>query len=199
MKGQIMLKVAITGNIASGKSTVENILMEKGYKVLDTDVISHELLRDESIKNKIVTSFSEFDILDDNEISRPKLGKIVFGDEELRKKLESILHPRIKNEIIRFFVHLDKQGEKIAFVSVPLLFEAKYEDAFDKVLLVCADDKIRLERLIIRNKISLKNAENRLKIQISQDEKIPLADYVIYNNKSLLDLYRRIDEILELL
>lgn len=194
-----MLKVAITGNIASGKSTVENILMEKGYKVLDTDVISHELLRDESIKNKIVTSFSEFDILDDNEISRPKLGKIVFGDEELRKKLESILHPRIKNEIVRFFVHLDKQGEKIAFVSVPLLFEAKYEDAFDKVLLVCADDKIRLERLIIRNKISLKNAENRLKIQISQDEKIPLADYVIYNNKSLLDLYRRIDEILELL
>lgn len=194
-----MLKVAIAGNIASGKSTVENILMEKGYKVLDTDVISHELLRDESIKKNIITAFSEFDICDDGDISRPKLGKIIFADEELRKKLESILHPRIKNEIVKFFEHLEKQGEKIVFVSVPLLFESKFEDIFDKILLVYADDKIRLQRLIARNKVSLKHAENRLKIQISQDKKLSLADYVIYNNKSLLDLYKSVEAILKLL
>lgn len=191
-----MLKVAITGNIASGKSTVENILMEKGYKVLDTDIVSHELLRDEVIKKKIVNLFSDFDILDDDEISRVKLGKIVFDDEIWRKKLEQILHPEIKSEMVRFFNYLEAQGEKVAFASVPLLFEAGFDDIFNKILLVYANDDIRLQRLINRNKISLKHAKNRMKIQTSQEEKLNKAHHVVYNNSSLLDLYQNVDEVL---
>lgn len=193
-----MLKVAITGNIASGKSTVEKILMEKGYKVLDSDIVSHELLRDKSIKKKILETFSKFDILEDDEISRVKLGRIVFEDEKLRKKLEQILHPEIKNEMIRFFNYLENQGEKIAFASVPLLFEAGFDDLFNKILLVYADDDIRLQRLINRNKLSLEQAKNRLKIQTSQEEKLSLADYVVYNNESLIDLSQNVDEVLKL-
>lgn len=194
-----MLKVAITGNIASGKSTVEKTLMEKGYKVLDSDIVSHELLKDKVIKKKILAVFSKFDILEDDEISRVKLGRVVFEDEKLRKKLEQILHPEIKSEMIRFFNYLENQGEKIAFASVPLLFEAGFDDLFNKILLVYADDDIRLQRLINRNKISLEHAKNRLKIQTSQEEKLALADYVVYNNESLIDLSHNVDEVLKLL
>lgn len=194
-----MLKIAITGNIASGKSTVENLLIEKGYKVLDTDIVAHELLRDEVVKRKVLETFSNFDIIDDEGISRLKLGKIVFDDKKLRTKLENLLHPLIKDEISRFFSYLDAQGEKIAFVSVPLLFEAKFDDIFDKIMLVYAEDDIRLQRLITRNKVSMKHAQNRLKIQISQDKKLSLADYVIYNNGSLIDLLKNLDDVLDVL
>ena len=192
-----MLKVAITGNIASGKSTVEGILRQKGYKVLDSDFVVHELLEDENVKKQVISAFAAYDILEDNEISHKKLGKIVFGDEILRKKLESILHPLVKDEIEKFFIK--EKDTKFAFVSVPLLFEAKFESIFDKIILVYADDETRLNRLMERNNLPLEYAKNRLKIQMSQDEKIPLAHYVIYNNKSLCDLALNVDEILLLL
>jgi dephospho-CoA kinase len=198
-----MLKVAITGNIASGKSTVEKFLTEKGYKVLDTDELAHEFLKEDFIKKEFSSIFQGFDIFENSEISRQKLGKIVFLNDNLRKELESILHPKIKNEIGRFFRQQEKQGEKIAlkciFVSVPLLFEAKFENIFDKIILIYADDKIRLQRLIQRNGLSSEDAKIRLNSQISQDEKTSKADYVIYNNTSIDELYQNIDEVLKLL
>lgn len=193
-----MLKIAITGNIASGKSEVEKILIEKSFKVLDTDTVAHNLLEDINVKNKLIEVFSNFDILENDKISREKLGKIVFKDEKLRKKLENILHPLIKNEIERFF-HSAKESEKIAFVAIPLLFETNFEKLFDKIILVYADDDIRLERLINRNNLPKEYAKNRLKIQMSQEEKISLSDFVIYNNKTLSELIKNTEQILNLL
>jgi len=186
-----MLKVAITGNIASGKTTVENFLKEK-YPVLDTDTIAHELLLNKDVKAEIEQAFEGFDVLENNLISRPKLSKIIFYDETqgetLRKKLESILHPLIKIEIEKFFSSQQEKGKKVAFVSIPLLFEAKFESVFDKIVLIYADDNIRVERLLTRNNLTQEEAKKRLNSQISQDEKISLADYVIYNNENLDDL-----------
>lgn len=192
-----MLKVAITGNIASGKSSVEGILRQKGYKVLDADFVVHELLEDENIKKQVISAFKDFDILEGNEISRKKLGQIVFKDEALRKKLESILHPFVKIEIEQFFEK--EKNAKFAFVSIPLLFEANLESMFDKIILVYADDEIRLNRLIERNNLSLEYAKNRLAIQMSQDEKVSLSDFVIYNNENLCDLIPKVEEIINLL
>lgn len=192
-----MLKVAITGNIASGKSVVEELLKEKGFKVLDCDIIAHELLIQEEVAKKIIKTFKNFDIIEENKISRRKLAQVVFEDKTERKKLENIIHPLIKEEIGRFF--RSNKDEKIAFVSIPLLFEAKFENLFDKIILIHADDDIRLQRLLKRNDLTLKQAKNRIDIQLSQDKKIPLSDYVIYNNESKEKLSEDITKILNLL
>lgn len=192
-----MLKVVITGNIASGKSVFEAFLKEKGYNVLDTDEVAHILLEKENVKNEILKSFESFNIRENGCLSRPKLGKIVFGNEILKKQLEGILHPLIKEEIQKYFQK--NRNEKIVFVSVPLLFEAHFEDLFDKSIMVYADDKIRLERLIIRNNFSVEEAKIRMKNQIDQDEKTSMVDYVIYNNESINDLRHKSEELLILL
>lgn len=194
-----MLKVAITGNIASGKSVVEQLLKAKGFNVLDTDCVTHELLKNKTVKDEISNVFQDCDIYEKNEISRPKLGKIVFENCDSKKKLEAILHPKIKDEIQRFFHIVEQKGEKIAFVSVPLLYETGFEKLFNKVILVYANDKVRLDRLMKRNNFSLEYAQKRLDSQISQDEKTSLADYIIYNDKTLKDLSSSLDEFIKLL
>lgn len=193
-----MQKIAITGNIASGKSEVEKILKEKSFKVLDTDDVAHNLLNDKSVKKQLISIFERFDIIENCSISRQKLGKVVFKYANLRKKLENVLHPLIKDEIEKFFRSLEK-NEKLAFVSIPLLFEANFEYMFDKIILVYADDKIRQERLIKRNNLPESYAKNRLKIQLSQDEKINLSDFVIYNNGTIEFLRKNTEEILQIL
>lgn len=198
-----MIKVAITGNIASGKTEVERLLQEKSFKVLDTDKVAHYLLLQEPAKSNITSAFKGYDIFEKSdssqkeEISRLKLGQIVFEDKALRDKLEGILHPLIKEEIEKFFFR--NKEERITFVSVPLLFEAKFEKLFDKVMLIYANDEIRLNRLIKRNDLSLEYAKNRLRIQMSQDEKKSLSDYTIYNNDTIENLRKNLDKTLELI
>lgn len=195
-----MLKVAITGNIASGKTAVENILRQKSYQVLDSDDVVHKLHEDEVVKKQIIETFPGINLLEDNKISRKKLGECVFKDEALRKKLEDIIHPLVKDEIQKFLAEQEKNpNNKVVFVSVPLLFEVNFQYLFDKVILVYADDKVRLERLMNRNGLTEEKAKNRIEIQISQDEKTTLADYVIYNDKTLQDLNNKVEEVLKLL
>lgn len=187
-----MLRVAIAGNIASGKSCVESILASKGYSVYDTDSIAHDIL---ATSYKVRESFKNFDILNfKGEISREKLGKVVFSNSEMKKKLEDIIHPEVRNELNKIF-DLSKADE-IVFVSVPLLFEAHFEDMFDKSILVMTDDKIRLERLMKRNNLSEEDAQLRINSQMPQEEKVKKVDFVIKNNSSLENLKLEIDNLL---
>ncbi len=190
-----MIRIALCGNIASGKSEVQRFLERQGFKVLDTDKVSHELL---TVKNnKLYEHFKDFDVFENGEFSREKFGRLVFADENLRKDLEKILHPRIAEKIKEFFN--DNFSEKLTFVAIPLLYEAKMEYLFDKTIFVYADDNIRLERLIKRNHYDIEYAKKRLSSQIPQEEKIKSADYVLYNNGTKEELQKKVQEILKTL
>ena len=178
-----MIKYAITGNIASGKTEVQKILERNGFRVFDTDHAGHVLLENNS---DVIKAFKDFDILQDGKISRDKLGKVVFNNKEKLEKLNSILHPEITKKILEFFE--ENKSEKKVFVGIPLLFETKMEKLFDKVILVYTDDDIRLKRLLARNNYTIEYAQKRISCQDSQDEKIKKSDIIIYNNGTLKDL-----------
>lgn len=187
-----MIKVALTGNIASGKSTVQKILEDKGYKVLDTDKTGHMLL---DTMPEIKEAFNDYDILNsEGLIDRDKLGKIVFSTPTLKQKLENIIHPAIKDNILRFFEQ--NKSEDAVFVGIPLLFESDMRDIFDKAVLIYTDDFTRKERLILRNNYTPEYAELRMKAQIPQDEKKLLCDDIIFNNGTLSDLENSVEEFL---
>ena len=190
-----MIKIAITGNIAAGKSVVENIINNLSYPVIDTDKIVHDLFRNSQDLNiQIRETFENYDIYTDDLIDRKKLAKVVFADRKLLKKLEEITHPFIIDEVLKFFERT--QNEKFAFVSVPLLYEVNWGYLFDKVIMVAADNEIRLQRLMNRRKLSREDAQKRMNAQIPQEEKIKFADFVIYNNTNYIDLNSQINDIL---
>ena len=183
----MVLKVAVTGNIAAGKSQVEKTLENLGYPVYDSDVIAHTVLDS-------ITDFCGYDVFTDGKIDRKKLGSLVFSNSDLRKKLEELTHPRVKSEILSLF---EKHKEdKFVFVSVPLLYEAGFDDIFDKVIFVSVNKDIQLKRLMQRNNLSEKEAMLRISAQMSQDEKIKCADFVIENNSSLEALNVQLENII---
>lgn len=189
-----MIRIALVGNIASGKSTVEKVLTEKyGFSVLDTDKACHFLL--EKLSAKIIQEFKNYEILDENDrLSREKLGKVVFYNEDLKTKLENILYPNLRVEINRYFE--EHKSEEIVFVAIPLLFEANMENLFDKIMFVYCNDEIRLERLIKRNNYTREYAQKRLNSQLSQEEKVEKSDIIIQNNSDKIALEQEIDKAL---
>ncbi len=191
-----MLKIAIVGNIAAGKSSVEKLLKGKNFKVYDTDLLCHDIL--DNSKDKIIETFSDYDILDENNnISRKKLGDIVFEHTEYKNKLEGIIYPQLKENLTEIFKN--NQSENFLFISIPLLFEVGWENLFDKILFVYADDDLRLKRLMARNSLTEEQAKKRLLSQKPQEDKIKKSDFIIRNNDDILSLQKEIDEFIILL
>lgn len=187
-----MISIAIVGNIASGKSTVENVLRKKGYKVFDSDIIAHEVLED--LSDKIFEAFKDYNISENGRISRQKLGALVFDDKNLKEKLENIVHPEIKDRLKKIFE--ENKLEKYIFVSIPLLFEVGWRNLFDKILFIYTEDKIRLRRLMQRNKFTKEDALARIKSQLPQEEKAKCSDFVIENNRSIDVLQKYIERFI---
>lgn len=185
--------IGITGSIACGKSTVSNYLKSKGYIVIDADRIGHEALDDDYVKEKLIVAFGN-EILEDNKINRQKLGELVFGNSSNLNVLNSIIHPEIRKKILE---KIDKNNDKeLIFIDVALLFEAKFDDLVDKIIVVYVDENTQLTRLMKRNSISKKEALSRIVSQMSPIEKAKLGDYTINNNLDVINTYEQVDKVL---
>ena len=185
--------IGITGSIACGKSTVSNYLKSKGYVVIDADKIGHEALDNEYVREKLVLAFGK-EIQENNKIDRQKLGNLVFGNTSNLNILNSIIHPEIRKMILEA-INKNKDKE-IIFIDIALLFEAKFDDLVDKIIVVYVDENIQLTRLMKRNSITQEEALNRIKSQMSSIEKVKLADYTINNNLDVTNTYIQIDKVL---
>ena len=188
------MNIGITGSIACGKSTVSDYLIDKGYTIIDADKLGHVALTSDDVKRKLAEKFGD-EILENNEISREKLGKLVFGNDDNLKILNSIIHPKIKELILK--LQEEHKDENLVFLDIALLYEANFVDLVEKVAVVYIDEDVQLERLMTRNSLSKEEAIKRIESQMSPREKAALGDFVINNSYSKEDTFQQIDEILE--
>ena len=200
MKQSNIKIVGLTGGIATGKSTVANIIKEYGYKVIDADKIARDVVKkDEPAYKKIVRNFGQEILNEDKSLNRKKLGGIIFRDELLRKKLNSIVHPYIFKTIKELIEEYSKI-EKYIFVDIPLLIEEmdksnEYEIYFDEIWLVYADEKTQLDRLIKRDSISKKEGIERIRAQMPIDLKREYATKIIDNRGSFEALKKQMEKV----
>lgn len=193
-----MLWVGLTGGIATGKSSVAQILKKKSQVVVDADKLAHQALQiGSNAYHNILQYFGPGIVGLDKSIDRKKLGEIVFADKEKLLKLESFVHPEVKRLAQEQRKLLSDQHMKLAFYDVPLLFEKKMQKDFDYIVLVYAPKETQLERLKSRNHLSDTEANLRIQNQIPIDEKIGLADRVIYNTSSVMDLEVECDKLIQ--
>lgn len=189
----------LTGGIASGKTTVLDILSENGCKIFNADKIAREVVEVGTVGlRQIVSEFGEDILLPDGSLDRKKMSKIVFSDKTQLKRLTDITAPLIRKRILDIVenVHL-LDDETIYIFEIPLLFESNYQPYFDAVISVYVEFDIQLKRLMKRNNLDKKSAEDQINSQMSMAEKKKLADYVIDNSGDLSKLQSEIKTLLK--
>lgn len=192
--------IGLTGGIASGKTTVKNILTDKLYIVIDADIISREVVEIGKSGYYEVIEYFGSDILDKSmNIDRKKLADIVFNDVIKRKKLEDILYPYITKEMLEQIHNKCKNNVEVVFIDIPLLFENKNYilDSgikFDQIWLIYCDKKTQLKRLIVRDNISIEKANLIIDAQMDMEDKKEMVDIIIENMSTKERLIEQIDK-----
>lgn len=191
------MKIAITGGIGSGKSLVSEYVVKLGYDVISADKIAKEILMsDDSVKSKIIKSFGN-ESYNENGLDTKYIAEKVFSDPANVKKINSFVHPPTIKKIESESAEILK-SKKIVFIESALVYEANLENLFDYVLLVTADDNLRIERVMKRDNVEKEDVEMRMENQLSEKEKRGLADFVIDNNSTIKDLESKVKFFLNL-
>lgn len=192
--------IGLTGGIATGKSTVSNILVQKGYSLIDADKIAREVaIIDKPAYIKIVEGFGKGILQDDKNIDRKVLGNIIFNNKEAREKLNNIIHPYIF-ETIKLDIDKLSNKDQVIFLDVPLLFEQydlweKYNIKFDEIWVVYVNKNVQIERLMKRDEISIEEALKRIESQMPMDDKKARSSKTIDNSGDVEYLKKQIDEL----
>lgn len=193
-----MINIAITGGIASGKSTVTDYLKTLGYTVIDADEMAREIT---SAGGKaipyIIEHFGSAYINEDGSLNRAAMRDLVFKNPEKLALLETGTTDVVITEIEQIKKERASAGDEILFFDIPLLYEKNQQDKYDSVWVVTADRQIRIQRLAERDGIDGKMAELIMDSQEEEEIKISSADFVIYNNGSITELYRAVADALD--
>jgi dephospho-CoA kinase len=186
--------IALTGGIATGKSTVASLLALNGMRVIDADTISHEIL--DASSSWVRETFGEA-YLSGSKVNRTKLGALVFSDKQKKKVLEEFLHPKIRVEIEKRSVKQD--SFKFPYlIDIPLFFENDAYEIKDSVVVYTPSD-IQLERFMKRNNYTKEESLNRIASQMPIDEKKEKATWVIDNSKNLKHLQQEVEDFVSMI
>lgn len=194
-----MLKVGLTGGIATGKSYVLAVLGELGCEVIDADTIAHQVIEQgRPAYRDIVNHFGAEILNEDGTINRAALGAIVFGDKNAREKLNAIVHPRVYEAQVEWFEQIAQRAPgAIAVVDAALMIETGSYRRFDKIVVVYCDPELQLKRLMERNGFTREQALVRISAQLPSEEKLKYADYSINTSNGFEDTRRQTEAIYE--
>lgn len=192
-----MKVIGLTGSIGTGKSSVSNLLKKKGISIIDADEISRNLTKNKNIILEIEILFKEKLKNIDGSLDRKKLANIVFNSKSKLEKLNNFLHPKIRLEIQQKIDFYKSSKKEIVFLDAPLLIESNLIEFVDEILLIICDEKIQLDRIRKRDGISEKEVFDRIKNQMSQNEKQKFADFIIDNSFDFKNLEIEVDNFLK--
>lgn len=194
------LSVAITGNIASGKSTVLRAWSREGVPVISADQLAREVVEPGTDGlREVVRAFGEEVIGPDGGLDRRRLRDRIFRDEVARRRLESLLHPRIRGLREQWLREQRRGGEALVAAEIPLLFETGYDAAADITIVVHAPAEVRLDRLVRLRGLDVEEATRIMDTQKNAEETFEMAHHVIRNDGAVADLERRALEVLTIL
>ncbi len=190
--------IGLTGSIASGKSTISQLLKDMGYTIIDADIVARMVVEQGSpTLNEIAKQFGHEVLHPDGTLNREALGELIFHNPTKRKQLNELMHPAIRQEMIAQRDQLKMQEIETIIMDIPLLFESRLQHFVEKILVVSVTEDIQLERLIKRNSLSKEEAEVRIRSQLPVSEKEKGADAVIYNNGSIEESKIQLERILK--
>lgn len=192
------LVIGLTGSIATGKSTIANMFKELNIEVIDADLIAREVVEPgKPAYLEIVKTFGEAILLENKELNRKALGEVVFNDEDKRKKLNKIIHPAIRKEMIAQRDKLIELNHPAIVMDIPLIYESGLEDYVEKIVVAYVTEKTQLKRLIKRDQCTKEEALSRIHSQINIEEKAKKADAIIDNNGTVEASYHQLVDLLK--
>lgn len=188
--------IGLTGGIASGKSTVSELLSAHGFKIVDADIASRQAV-EKGTKGleRVKEAFGEQAIDENGEMNRAYVGEVVFNQPEKRLELNEIVHPIVREIMEKEKAQYLSEGYHV-IMDIPLLFENNLQDTVDEVWLVYTSESIQIDRLMERNNISMEEAKARVYSQISIDKKRRMADHEIDNRDTKLELKQNLENLL---
>lgn len=195
-KESIMLLVGLTGNIGSGKSTVAQMLSERGATIIDADVLARRAVETGTAAfDKIVQRWGSDILSPDGVLDRAALRRVVFADHDQLEELNQIVHPEVERLRARLVEQARRRGDRVVVCDIPLLFERHMTDRFDRIVLVDSHRAIRLERLVRERGLRETEAMDMIAAQMPAELKRARADFVIDNDGTLAQLERQVHDV----